>query len=70
MSAPGASGAVRYDKDAYRIQRGDDIVAMALRLANGAWSLYDTSDRRLSKRTWTKPAEVAKAFDEIDNGTI
>lgn len=61
------SRAVRYDKDAYRIQHGEQIVAMALRLANGAWGLYDMQDRRLARETWATPAEVAEAFEQMDD---
>jgi len=54
---------VRYDADSSRIQHGDEIVAMALRLANGRWGLYDTEERRLTKATFSSPDEVAEAFD-------
>mgnify|MGYP001208011616 CR=1 FL=1 len=60
--------AVRYDKDAYRIEDAQGtVVAMALRLTNDRWALYDTEDHRLSRRTWSKPAEVAAEFDVLPN---
>jgi hypothetical protein len=62
--------AVRYDKDTYRIQEGDDVVAMAQRMANDRWSLCDINDRRIGKRTYATPKEVAVAFDAIREGDV
>lgn len=56
---------VRYDKDVYRIELDGVIVAMAMRLTNDRWALNDTNDRRISKSTWSKPAEVAKAYGDM-----
>lgn len=63
MTDPAKSKAVRYDKNASRIERGGDIVAMALRLANNRWGLYDRDERRLVTKTFENPAAVAEAFD-------
>lgn len=60
-----APKAVRYDKDAYRIELDGTVVAMALRMANGSWAMFDAADRRIGKRTWAKPADVAEAFAGI-----
>ena len=60
-----APKAVRYDKDAYRIELDGEIVAMALRMANDSWALFDTSDKRIGGRSWPKPADVAKAYAGI-----
>jgi len=60
--------AVRYDRDTHRIQRGDDVVALAQRLSSDRWSLCDTNDVRIGRRTYATPKEVATAFDEIGSG--
>lgn len=57
--------AVRYDKDTYRIQQGDDVVALAQRLSNDRWVLVDTNDHRLEKRSHAKPKDVAAAYDAL-----
>lgn len=57
--------AVRYDKDTYRIQKGDDVVALAQRLTNDRWVLVDTNDHRLEKRSHAKPKDVAAAYDAL-----
>lgn len=58
--------AVRYDKDAYRLERGTDIVGTALRLTNDRWALFDREERRLTRSTYPNPAAVAAAFDSMD----
>lgn len=65
MDGQAKTRAVRYDDDACRIQRGDEIVAMALRLSNSRWGLYDTQERKITGRTFGSAAAVAKAFDAI-----
>lgn len=57
--------AVRYDKNAYRIELDGKQIATALRLSNDQWGLYDIDEKALTKRTWAKPADVAKAYDEV-----
>jgi hypothetical protein len=59
--------AVRYDGDVYQIVRGnpDEVLAFAMRLGNGRWSLTDTRDVRIGKGTWDNPKEVAAAFDAL-----
>lgn len=64
-----APKAVRYDKDAYRIELDGVVVAMALRLSNDRWALHDTDDRRIGARTWGKPAEVATAYGAMQANT-
>jgi 8-oxo-dGTP diphosphatase len=56
---------VRYDADAQRIQRGDAVVAMALRLANDRWCLTDANDRRIGRMTYDTPKDVLKAYDAL-----
>lgn len=55
--------AVRYDAIAYRIQRGDEIVAMALQLANDRWAIHDLSDRRIDRATYATPKAAADSFE-------
>lgn len=57
--------AVRYDRDSQRIQRGDEIVAMAMRLANDRWCLNDMSDRRIGGRTYASPKEVVADYERL-----
>ena len=64
-----APKAVRYDKDVYRIEIDDEVVAMALRLGNDRWALFDKDDRRIDRRSWPKPADVAKAYAELQKAT-
>lgn len=55
----------RYNQDAYRILVDAEVVAMALRLANDRWALFDLNDRRMSKMSFATPKEVATHFDEL-----
>lgn len=57
--------AVRYDRDSHRIQRGEEIVAMAIRLANDRWCLNDVSDRRIGGRTYASPKEVVADYERL-----
>jgi hypothetical protein len=58
--------AVRHDADTQRIMLDGEMVAIALRLSNGRWGLYGAGDeRKLTNRTWAKPAEVAEAYGEF-----
>lgn len=52
----------RYDKNAHRIMRGDEVVGMALRLGNGKWSLNDAEEKRLTARTFVTPPEALHEF--------
>lgn len=60
--------AVRYNADASRIQRGDEIVAMALKLTNGRWGLYDCNEQKLTPTTYKSARDVAAAFNKLDMG--
>lgn len=57
--------AVRYDRDSQRIQRGEEIVAMAMRLANDRWWLTDMRDRRIGKRTYASPGEAVADYERL-----
>lgn len=62
--------AVRYDADVYRIQRDDDeVLAFALRLSNGLWSLADMSDKRIGRASYRTPKEAARAFNDLTPGS-
>jgi hypothetical protein len=57
---------VRYDGDVHRIQRdGEAVLAFAMRLSNGLWSLADVNDRRIGRASYRTPKEVARAFDAL-----
>lgn len=60
-----AAKAVRYDAIAYRIERDGVLVAMALQLGNGLWSLNDVDEKKIGKRNYKSPKEVAAAFDAL-----
>lgn len=62
---PTVARAVRYDKNTHRIQRGDEIVALAQRVGNDRWVLNDMHDRRMNKATYAKPKDVAAAFEKM-----
>lgn len=55
----------KYDKDCHRII-GDEgeILAFALRLANGRWGLFDRFDKRMSSVSCAKPANVLTLFNQ------
>lgn len=59
--------AVRYDRDVYQIMRDepDRVLAFAMRLGNGRWSLADVNDQRIGRSTWDNPKQVAEAFDAL-----
>lgn len=60
-----AAKAVRYDAIAYRIERDGALVAMALQLGNGLWSLNNTEEQKIGKRNYKSPKEAAVAFDAL-----
>ena len=62
---PPPAKAVRYDADVYRIQRDDEVLAFALRLSNGLWSLADVNDRRIGRASYRTPKEAAQAFNDL-----
>lgn len=47
----------------YRLERDGHIVALALRLANGEWGLYDENEKRLSKVAFKTPKMAAEAAE-------
>ena len=50
---------------ARRLERGDDTVATILQLANGRWSLCDTQERPVTKRSFATPRAARDWF--LDN---
>jgi len=59
----------RHDKDCYRIMEGTAIVGFAMRMSNGKWGAYTTDDIRLTRLTFSKPAEVRDWFAGRDTPT-
>lgn len=54
----------RYDKISQRIYSDDKIVAMALLLSNGMWSLCDTYKKRLTQRQFLTPKAACREFTQ------
>ncbi|GEM_PF-6039661 len=53
----------RHDKDVQRIMRGDRIVAMALRMADGRWGVFDpTEERRLLPGNFESPKHALQTL--------
>ncbi len=57
----------RLDSNAYRILVETEVVAMAFRLSDDRWALFDMDDHRMSNRSFSTPQEAATHFDELDN---
>ncbi|MDU7525137.1 MAG: hypothetical protein E7K72_27855 [Roseomonas mucosa] len=55
---PGPLRAVRYNGDAYRLQRGERIVAVALRFTNGRWGLFKKDGNRIGTESFPTPRDV------------
>lgn len=54
--------AERVDREIYRVCQGEDVVALALRLANGRWCLADTNGVRTGRASYPSPKAAATAF--------
>lgn len=55
----------RSSQDAYRIVVDAEVVALALRLTNGRWVMFDMNENRMSPLSFETPKEVAAHFDEL-----
>ena len=54
--------AKRYDADSYQLLDGAAVVGLAIRLANDRWVMKSRDDARIGRKTYDKPADVAKDF--------
>jgi hypothetical protein len=50
---------------ARRLMCGDEVVGMALQLTNGRWTVNDTNDRPLTRRTFPSALKARDAFVEL-----
>ena len=55
----------RYDSNSIRLMRGEHIVGMLLKMADGTWGIYDKDEKRLTKTTYGSSHMAAKKAEEL-----